>query len=292
VNTCLDGDIEQQQKLFHKSKQKIIQSAPVAHERATNLSDEPTELDADQPGQLPVELTATICSFSVGVLTRVQLVTPVQGNYQYCLWQLGTLQLLVRSSIHGLFSSSQSNGDRVDELITCHAKLEYQPQFGFEQITDKEYRALWLESYLRHGAAVLLGTDALLVCVSACRSSLSRLDDACAGRINVFTQQVLKVDKLTYENLQRNLAECQIEYVVGHVLVVDGRRVSLQHVEADQQTSRTSLRPANVGAFYDVRAGGHAPSCSSLEANSYLLSSPLNDDQLHLYRTATGNLNE
>lgn len=35
----LDGDIEEQQKLFHKSKQKIIHSAPILQERTVNPED-------------------------------------------------------------------------------------------------------------------------------------------------------------------------------------------------------------------------------------------------------------
>lgn len=93
----------------------------------------------------------------VPIVSRVKLATPVQGNYEYCLWQLGTLQLLIRSSFHGFSRRQLDDGNLNDELITCYSKLEYQPQFGCEQITDREYRLIWLESYLRHGASVLVG---------------------------------------------------------------------------------------------------------------------------------------
>jgi hypothetical protein len=91
------------------------------------------------------------------VVSRVKLATPIQGNYEYCLWQLGTLQILIRSTYHGFCRDSLSDNNSNDELITCYSKLEYQTQFGLEQITDKEYRLIWFESYLRHGASVLLG---------------------------------------------------------------------------------------------------------------------------------------
>ena len=90
--------------------------------------------------------------------SRVKLTKPFQGNYEYCLWQLGTLQLLIRSSYHGICRHIQSDDHVNDESVTCYAKLEYQPQFGLEQITDKEFRLIWLESYLRHGANVLFGS--------------------------------------------------------------------------------------------------------------------------------------
>ncbi len=90
-------------------------------------------------------------------MSRVKLATPLQGNYEYCLWQLGTIQILIRSSFHGFCRHDLPNNNTNDELITCYSKLEYQPQFGLEQITDQEYRLMWLESYLRHGASVLLG---------------------------------------------------------------------------------------------------------------------------------------
>lgn len=139
-----------------------------------------------------------LLSLLVPVVSQVKLVTPVQGNYSYSLWQLGTLQLLVRSSFHGFTRSNTSE----EELLTCYAKLEYQPQFGFEQITDAEYRRLWLHSYLRQGTSLLLGKSDL-------RVSLHRRSSS--GRINAFTQQVMKVEKITFENINQNLKECQIE---------------------------------------------------------------------------------
>lgn len=36
-------DVEEQQKQFHKSKQKIIHSAPIVQERTTNESDQQNE---------------------------------------------------------------------------------------------------------------------------------------------------------------------------------------------------------------------------------------------------------
>ena len=189
----LDGDIEEQQKLFHKSKQKIIHSAPILQERIVN----PEDLGPGEFTQSPLPSSPRL-SLLVPVVSQVKLVTPVQGNYSYSLWQLGTLQLLVRSSFHGFTRSNTSE----EELLTCYAKLEYQPQFGFEQITDAEYRRLWLQSYLRQGTSLLLGKSDLHV-------SLHRRSSS--GRINAFTQQVMKVEKITFENLNQNLKECQIE---------------------------------------------------------------------------------
>lgn len=93
----------------------------------------------------------------VPILSRVKIVTPIQGNYEYCLWQLGSLQVLIRSSFHGFYHRQDGEGKLNNELISCYAKLEYQPQFGCEQITDEEYRLLWLHSYLRRGSSVILG---------------------------------------------------------------------------------------------------------------------------------------
>ncbi|CAF2066571.1 unnamed protein product, partial [Rotaria magnacalcarata] len=145
-------------------------------------------------------------------LGRVKLATPIQGNYEYCLWQLGTLQILIRSSYHGFCRHVLLNDNTNDEIATCYAKLEYQPQFGCEQITDKEYRLIWFESYLRHGATVLL-------------------------------------EKMTYDNIDKNLNECQIDM----------------------------LKPITktYGLLYGLQ---------SLEPNNYLLSCPLNENNLNLYQ--------
>jgi NMDA receptor-regulated gene protein 2 C-terminus len=76
---------------------------------------------------------------------------------KYCLWQLSTLQILIRLSYHGFCRQMNPENKTDDEFVTCYSKVEYQPQFGLEQITDKEYRSFWLQSYLRHDANVLLG---------------------------------------------------------------------------------------------------------------------------------------
>ena len=86
------------------------------------------------------------------MLTQIKLLKPNQGNYDYSLWQLGTLKILVRCSFHGFLHENSTK-----QFINCYAKLEYQPQFGFEQMTDNEYRFLWLQSYLRQGAPTILG---------------------------------------------------------------------------------------------------------------------------------------
>ncbi|CAF0798145.1 unnamed protein product [Adineta steineri] len=211
-----DGDIEQQQKLFIKSKQKIINSAPILQDRETNNSDNSTNDLENGP---------------VPIVSSVKLATPIQGNYEYCLWQLGTLQILIRSSHHGYCQNNPPNTN--DELVTCYSKLEYQPQFGLEQITDKEYRLIWFESYLRHGASVLV------------------------GRINVFTQQLLRVEKMTYENIDQNLKECQIDMLKAITKI--------------------------YGLLYGLQ---------SLEPKKYLLSCPLNEDKLYLYQTASNESNE
>lgn len=132
----------------------------------------------------------------------MKLATPTQGNYEYCLWQLGTLQLLIRSSYHGFCRQGENVND---ELVTCYSKLEYQPQFGCEQITDREYRLIWLESYLRHGTSVLFGSFINFSPFDNQRNPFH------LGRVNVYTQQLLKMEKMTYENIDRNLKECQIE---------------------------------------------------------------------------------
>lgn len=46
----LDGDIEEQQKLFNKSKQKIIHSVPVIQERETNSSENVSGNNETGPG--------------------------------------------------------------------------------------------------------------------------------------------------------------------------------------------------------------------------------------------------
>jgi len=150
-----DGDNEEQQKQFHKSKQKIIHSAPIIQERETTNQQETAP---QGPGLiLSIEDKVNLLSLSVPVVSRIKLAIPTQGNYEYCLWQLGTLQILIRSSFHGFCEHVQSEENVNREYLSCYTKLEYQPQFGFEQTTDREYRAIWCDSYLRHGANVLLG---------------------------------------------------------------------------------------------------------------------------------------
>ncbi|CAF0755463.1 unnamed protein product, partial [Didymodactylos carnosus] len=193
-----DGDVEQQQKEFKKEKQRIIKSIPV-------LS---TEYEQQRQETGPVPVTTT-----------VRLTVPQSLNYEYSLWQMGNLTLLIRTTYHGYLKNDQEQ-----QCQTCIPKLEYQPQFGYEQITDQEYRKLWTESYLRNGCHILL------------------------GRINVFTEQLLKIEKFSYLDIEKHLKECDIDM----------------------------LKPLKM--IYSLLYGLY-----SLEPNSYILSCPWNESQIYLY---------
>ncbi|XP_078335724.1 uncharacterized protein LOC111134206 isoform X2 [Crassostrea virginica] len=76
---------------------------------------------------------------------------PLRSNVTYNLWDLGGFKVIVRCSIHGVIR------DLNQQLSFIHLipKLEYQCQFGMEQVTASEIARTWISSYIRPNCRVL-----------------------------------------------------------------------------------------------------------------------------------------
>merc|ERR1711976_411208 len=62
--------------------------------------------------------------------------SPEDGqNPTYNLWQLGDLRLLIRCKYHGTYKPFKS---KKAYFVNLQPKLEYQPQYGVEQVTYSE----------------------------------------------------------------------------------------------------------------------------------------------------------
>ncbi|XP_061196612.1 little elongation complex subunit 2-like [Saccostrea echinata] len=76
---------------------------------------------------------------------------PQRNNVTYNLWDLGGFKIVVRCNIHGVIR------DMNQQLSFIHLmpKLEYQCQFGMEQVTPSEAVRTWISSYIRPNCRVL-----------------------------------------------------------------------------------------------------------------------------------------
>ncbi|XP_062582718.1 little elongation complex subunit 2-like [Saccostrea cucullata] len=76
---------------------------------------------------------------------------PQRNNVTYNLWDLGGFKVIVRCNIHGVIR------DVNQQLSFVHLmpKLEYQCQFGMEQVTPSETARTWISSYIRPNCRVL-----------------------------------------------------------------------------------------------------------------------------------------
>ncbi|XP_065935196.1 little elongation complex subunit 2 [Magallana gigas] len=76
---------------------------------------------------------------------------PMRNNVTYNLWDLGGFKVIVRCNIHGVIR------DLNQQLSFIHLipKLEYQCQFGMEQVTASETARTWISSYIRPSCRVL-----------------------------------------------------------------------------------------------------------------------------------------
>jgi hypothetical protein len=97
-------------------------------------------------------------------------------NVSYSIWTFNLnkpIRILVRSCTDGYINSETSS----QNSVVLHPKLEYQPQFGCETLTLKDYAKMWAKSYLRNFCDVIL------------------------CRINVFTSKLISISKLKHDNI-------------------------------------------------------------------------------------------
>lgn len=97
----------------------------------------------------------------------------IHGNLNYSLWNLDSLKILIRSSTVGYINTEQSSMNPV----VIYPKIEYQPQFGCERLSIKDYCKMWSKSLLRNYCDIYL------------------------CRINIFTNKLISVTDIKFDQL-------------------------------------------------------------------------------------------
>ena len=106
----------------------------------------------------------------------------VHDNLNYTLWTLNLhkpIKILVRSSTDGYVNTETSSFNS----IVLHPKLEYQPQFGCEKLSVKDYAKMWSKSFIRNCCDVFL------------------------CRVNVYMNKLISVSKLKHNEILPNDCE-------------------------------------------------------------------------------------
>ncbi|XP_019645973.1 PREDICTED: little elongation complex subunit 2-like [Branchiostoma belcheri] len=117
---------------------------------------------------LPVDLK--LCQENLQDYTR-----PEKHNVVYSLMSFGKLLLLVRSDLPAV---SRTPGGHFKWFAHVQSKLEYQPDFGVEQLTPGEMCREWISTYI-------MPPDSRLIRV----------------RINAFTSEVMLVEQLKHNQI-------------------------------------------------------------------------------------------
>ena len=134
--TLLDLISKMQEKLITASN--TVSKTPVQH-ILSNLTPAP-KLSQQQPAENIKDYT---------------YIENIHENINYNLWIINghkPIRILVRSSISGYVNTESSSRSS----IVLHNKLEYQPQFGCEKLTHKDYCFMWSKSFIRNLCDVLL----------------------------------------------------------------------------------------------------------------------------------------
>jgi hypothetical protein len=92
------------------------------------------------------------------------------GNVSYHLWESNALRFILRLSVDGYINTESSSLNS----IVLYPKLEYQPQFGGEKLSHKDYCRMWAKSFIRNNCDVML------------------------CRINVFMNKLISTSNLTH----------------------------------------------------------------------------------------------
>ncbi|XP_053395639.1 uncharacterized protein LOC123532611 [Mercenaria mercenaria] len=94
---------------------------------------------------------------------------PVDDNVTYHQWNIGGINVLIRCKYHG-FISGQG-------LVHISPKIEYQPNFGFEQDTVNEICKNWISVYVRPNSSLL------------------------KPRVNPFNSEIMMFENVAYKDL-------------------------------------------------------------------------------------------
>lgn len=163
--------------LISKLQDKLIEQ-PV---KSQNNQPHPTHPHPSKASQYPAENPR-----------EYEYIDNVHENISYTLWNLNSnppLKVLVRSSTDGYINTEHSSMNSV----VLYSKLEYQPQFGCEKLSTKDYCKMWAKSYLRNFCDVFL------------------------CRINVFNNKLISVTKIGYDELLPKDLEFNTNHTLNHM---------------------------------------------------------------------------
>ncbi|CAF0998202.1 unnamed protein product [Brachionus calyciflorus] len=155
------------------------------------LVEQPVKTENNQPHQTHPN-PSKASQFPAENPREYDYIENVHDNLNYTLWTLNSnppMKILIRYSTDGYINTEHSSMNSV----VIHPKLEYQPQFGCEKLSTKDYCKMWAKSYLRNFCDIFL------------------------CRINVFTHKLLSVDKIAYDNLLPKDLEFNTNQTLNHL---------------------------------------------------------------------------
>lgn len=122
-------------------------------------------------------------------------------NLNYSLWKLDSMKILIRSSTVGYVNTEHSSMNP----IVIHPKVEYQPQFGCERLTTKDYCKMWAKSFVRNFCDIFL------------------------CRINVFTNKLISVSDIKFDQLLPPDLQFNSNQTLNHLRTLVNKFKSLEN---------------------------------------------------------------
>lgn len=128
-------------------------------------------------------------NFSIENPREYQYFDNVHDNLNYSLWRLDSMKILIRSSTVGYVNTEHSSMNP----IVIYPKIEYQPQFGCERLSTKDYCKMWAKSFLRNYCDIYL------------------------CRINVFTNKLISVSDIKFDQLLPSDLQLNTNQTLNHL---------------------------------------------------------------------------
>ncbi|XP_032870645.1 little elongation complex subunit 2 isoform X2 [Amblyraja radiata] len=166
---------------------------------------------------------------------------PASGNVAYKLFSLSDLLLLVRGSVHKTQIRPRSNkgGRKKHVPVYVLPKLEYQPMYGIEALTESEICQLWTESLINSNSWFYI------------------------GHIDVFTSKILLIDQFPAASITEKLGSFNpvnsiniLHHILRKLTSLPEDRYLLSHSSGDSSITiyRTSLGGRFTRAAYNLHA--------------------------------------
>ncbi|ELT87497.1 hypothetical protein CAPTEDRAFT_223194 [Capitella teleta] len=156
-------------------------------------------------------------------------VPPTGHNVTYNLWQLGDFRLLIRCKYHG---HTKTHKNQKPFFVGVSSKMEYQPQYGVEQLTFSEACRDWVTCAIRKNCHLI------------------------RARVNAFTSELLMTDLIRPDQIFQSRIPFNpmiglnvLHAFLGKLYQLNSGHYLITHTDGNLQAQIKKVTQSTVGVY-------------------------------------------